>query len=432
MSTREMDNNPQLARPEKPEITVGIIPLTDCAPLVIAKEKNIFNKYGLNVSLSREVSWANIRDKLAIGALDAAQMLAPMPIASTLGIEAVRKPTVTAFTMDLNGNAITISNALYDEICRLEPGAISQGPVTADILKKVIAQRGADKPLTFAMVFPVSTHNYQIRYWLAAAGIDPDRDVRLTVIPPVHMVANLEAGLIDGYCVGEPWNSMAVAKGIGRTLITSYDIWNNCPEKVLGVNQSWADEYPATHLALVVSLLESAMWIDQPENREEVTNILSASDYLDVPVDILRMSMTGTYQYAHEEPPVTATDFNVFYRYAANFPWPSHAQWFISQMIRWGQLTKPVDTIQAAREIYRTDIFRQACDFLSLPVPDEDTKQEGVHAENWQLAAGDEHIVMGSDRFIDGRVFDPANLVDYLDGFAVHRMNISAKEYFSR
>jgi nitrate/nitrite transport system substrate-binding protein len=266
---------------------------------------------------------------------------------------------------------------------------------------------------------------------LAAAGIDPDRDIRLTVIPPVHMVANLEAGLIDGYCVGEPWNSYAVAKGIGHTLIANYDIWNNSPEKVLGVNQVWAGDYPNTHLALITSLLEAARWIDQPENRDEVTEILSSPGYLDVPADIIRMSMTGTYQYDHNKPTSPAEDFNVFYRYAANYPWPSHAQWFISQMIRWGQLTRPVDSQQAAREIYRTDIFRQACTYLSIPVPEQVSKQEGLHPNNWQLDTPQGEITMGSDCFIDGKIFNPDNLVEYLDSFAIHRMHVSAKEFFT-
>lgn len=429
--TMQSNSEIELAPPEKRQLMIGIIPLTDCAPLVVAKEKQLFDKYGLDVTLSREVSWANIRDKLAIGALDAAQMLAPMPIASTLGIEAVRKPTVTAFTMDLNGNAITVSNSLYEKMCQVDPDAMSKQPITAHALKKVIEQNVSGKPLTFAMVFPVSTHNYQIRYWLAAAGIDPDRDVHLTVIPPVHMVANLEAGLIDGYCVGEPWNSYAVAKGIGRTLITNHDIWNNSPEKVLGVNQKWANDYPNTHLALIISLLEAARWIDQPENRGEVTELLSRPEYLDVPADILRMSMTGTFQYDHNQSPCAAPDFNVFYRYAANFPWPSHAQWFISQMIRWGQLTQPVNSLQAAREIYRTDIFRQACNYLSIPVPEQETKQEGIHQRNWTLQTASGEIKMGNDCFIDGKIFDPDNLIDYLNGFDIHRIQPNVKDFFN-
>lgn len=418
----------KLANPEKTQISIGMIPLTDCAPLVVAKEKGLFRQYGLDVTLSREVSWANIRDKIAIGALDAAQMLAPMPVASTLGIEAVRKPTVTAFTMDLNGNAITVSNSLYQRMCEADPDAMQNRSLYARALKKVIDSDRAGKPLTFAMVFPVSTHNYQVRYWLASAGIDPDRDVHLTVIPPVHMAANLEAGVIDGFCVGEPWNSYAVEKGFGRTLVTSYEIWNNCPEKVLGVNRDWAEKYPATHMALIISMLDAARWIDNPANREEVTEILSRPEYINVPVDILRMSMTGTFRYAIDEAPCSIPDFNVFYRYAANFPWLSHAQWFISQMIRWGQITTPVNSYEAAREIYRVDIYRQACEFLSIPVPEADSKIEGAHDLPWQLHTERGDITMGSDRFIDGKLFDPANLQQYLDSFSIHSMSAPASQ----
>jgi nitrate/nitrite transport system substrate-binding protein len=414
----------QLPAPEKTCLTVGMVPLVDCAPLVIAKEKGFFSKNGLDVSLSREVSWANIRDKLAIGALDAAQMLAPMPIASSLGIDAVRKATVTAFTMGLNGNAITVSNALYEQMMLADAEAMASPLTCGRALKKVISQQKTDKPLRFAMVFPVSTHNYQIRYWLASSCIDPDKDVHLTVIPPVHMVANLEAGLIDGYCVGEPWNSVAVAKGIGRAIVSSYDIWNNSPEKVLGVNGDWAEKHPNTHLAMIVSLLEAAQWIDIPENRREVTEILSRPEYIDIPVDILRMSMMDT---ANDAP-----DCNVFYRYAANYPWHSHALWFISQMIRWGQITHPLDALQVVKEVYRPDIYRKACCYLGLDAPDQDMKQEGIHGEAWQLGMTSGDITLGSDRFIDGRVFNPERLAEYLENTQIHSMSGPAAGFFHR
>lgn len=425
-------NKTELPQPEKQHLRIGIVPLTDCAVIVAAREKGFFQKYGLDVDISPEVSWANIRDKVAFGALDAAQMLAPMPVASTLGIEAVTKPTVTAFSMGLNGNAITVSNELYAKMCEIDADSMQHRPLSAHVLKKVIDSRVYSRPLNFAMVFPVSSHNYQLRYWLASAGIDPDRDVRLTVIPPVHMVANLEAGLIDGYCVGEPWNSYAIAKGIGRVLVTGYEIWNNSPEKVLGVNREWAEKYPATHLALVVSLLEAARWLDEASNREETIQMLASQQYLDLPADILQMSMMGSFNYSAEEAPVNSPDFNVFYRYAANFPWVSHGQWFISQMIRWGQINRPLNTLNAASEIYLTDIYRQACEYLSIPVPTVATKTEGTHGSGWELATASTPIAMGSDRFIDGEVFRPDDLIAYLGSFAIHHMTLnSPAAYFA-
>ncbi|MBO6906282.1 MAG: ABC transporter substrate-binding protein, partial [Parvibaculum sp.] len=335
---------------EKTDLTLGIIPLTDCAPLVIAHEKGYFSKHGINSQISKEASWANIRDKVSIGALDAAHMLAGMPIAASLGVGAIRKPTITSYSMDLNGNGITVSNELYDRMVEADPEAMAERPVSARALKKVIDADKADgkDPMTFAMVFPVSTHNYEIRYWMADAGIDPDKDVRLIVIPPPQMVANLRARNIVGYCVGEPWNERAVIAGMGKTLVTNYEIWNNNPEKVVGVNLDWAEKNPNTHMAMIRALVEAAQWMDKPENRLEIVEIISRKSYVNAPVDVVKMSMTGTFRYAMDEEPRPLPDFNVFYRYAATFPWQSHAMWFISQMIRWGQIEKPIDIAKTA------------------------------------------------------------------------------------
>ena len=413
--------------PEKTLLRFGIIPLTDCAVIAVAAERGYFSRHGLQVEVSREASWASIRDKVAVGELDAAQMLAGMPIAATLGIGGVAKPQITAFSMDLNGNAITVSNDLYERMLAEDPEAMRDRPLTARALQAVIAkERVAGKPpMTFAMVYPVSSHNYELRYWMAAAGIDPDRDVQLTVIPPPRMVENLAAGNIDGYCVGEPWNSHAVSAGVGRTLITNYEIWNNNPEKVLGVNLEWAERYPNTHRAVIMALLEAARWMDEPDNRIEVARIITDERYVAAPEEILRASMTGTFRYAVDEAPRPLPDFNVFYRYAANFPWRSHAEWFITQMYRWGQLDRPIDIRAAAAAIYRTDLYRSAAQALGIDYPTIDYKTEGSHAGSWLLQDASAPIAMGPDRFFDDRPFDPQRLVDYLGGFAVHQRSVS-------
>ncbi|MDX1656256.1 MAG: CmpA/NrtA family ABC transporter substrate-binding protein [Candidatus Competibacteraceae bacterium] len=422
------------AVPEKTDLTFGIIPLTDCAPLVIAFEKGYFKKHGLNVTISKEASWANIRDKVSVGALDGAHMLAGMPIAASLGVGAVQKPTITGYSMDLNGNGITVSNELYERMVEADPEAMNEQPVSARALKKVIdADKAAGRaPMTFAMVFPVSTHNYEIRYWMAAAGIDPDQDVRLIVIPPPQMVANLRAGNIVGYCVGEPWNERAVKAGIGRTLITNYEIWNNNPEKVFGVNLEWAEQYPNAHKAAIMALIEAAQWMDRPENRLEVVKIISRRSYVNAPVDVVKMSMTGTFQYERGEDPRPLPDFNVFYRYAATFPWQSHAAWFITQMYRWGQLEKPLDIMATAAEVYRPDIYREAADTLGVSYPTIDSKVEGIHAEPWTLEEATRPIPMGPDRFFDGKVYDPARLVDYLAGFKVHSYQLAILDQLAK
>jgi len=406
---------------EKQKLSLGIIPLTDCAPLVIAKERGYFEKFGLEVSLSREASWANIRDKVTVGALDGAHMLAPIPLAATLGIGGLQQPMVTALSLDLNGNAITVSTELYQRMAAADPEGVAESPMSARPLKRVIdSDRTAGRaPMVFGVTFPVSMHTYELRYWMASAGIDPNRDVRLVVVPPPQMVANLEAKNIVGYCVGEPWNSQAVASGIGRVLVTGYEIWNNSPEKVFGVTEAWAEQNPNTHRALLCALLEAARWTDLDENRAEVVRIISQPAYVDASPGVVGMSMTGTFQYGAGEAARPLPDFNVFHRYAAAFPWRSHAAWILTQMVRWGQVEHAVDLGKIAANVYRPDLFREAARAVGIPAPASDTKAEGTHSEAWSLRAvspssGSTTIAMGPDRFVDGSVFDSLHLIPYL------------------
>ncbi len=414
---------------EKTRLNLGFIPLTDCAPLAIALEKGLFRQYGLEVTLSRQVSWANIRDKVVAGVLDGAHMLAAMPIATTLGLGEVKKPTLAALSLDLNGNAITVAPDLYRRMKEADPLAALERPMTARGLARVIeADREAGREaMNFAMVFPFSTHNYLLRYWLAASGIVPDRDVRMWVIPPSQMVDCLRCGDIDGYCVGEPWNEQAVAAGVGRTLVTDYEIWNNHPEKVFGVNQDWAERHPNTLKAALMALLEAARWIDQPENRLEVVDILAQEEYVNAPQEVVKMSMIGSFQYDRDEAPLPCPDFNVFHRYAANFPWRSHAVWFVTQMYRWGQLREALDIGKIAEQAYRPDLYREAAEALGLPCPGADYKLEGWHGGAWTPEDGDSPE-LGPDLFADGRRFDPADPVGYLRQFETHNLRVSLDE----
>jgi two-component system, oxyanion-binding sensor len=415
---------------EKTKLSFGIIPLTDCAPIVVAKEKGFFKKHGLDVNVSKEASWANIRDKVSLGVLDGAHMLAGMPIAATLGVGATQKDTVTAFSMDLNGNGITVSNELYDRMMAADPTSMKKRPTTAIALKKVIDidKKAGKEPMTFAMVFPVSTHNYEIRYWMASAGIDPDKDVRLIVIPPPQMVANLRANNIVGYCVGEPWNQRAVEMGIGKSIITNYEIWNNNPEKVFGVTKEWADKNPGTHKAAVKALIEAAQWMDKPGNRKEVVKIISAKSYVNAPRSVVDNSMTGTWTYSKKEGPVAMPDFNVFHRYAANFPWHSHAIWFLTQMVRWGQIDRAIDFKKVAESVYLPDLYREAAKELGVATPTTNFKMEGAHAKPWTLKEATKPIAMGPDQFFDGISFDPAQPVKYLENFPMNNMKVSLAE----
>jgi nitrate/nitrite transport system ATP-binding protein len=402
---------------EKTALKIGFIPLTDCAPLVVAREKGFFAQQGLEITLVRESSWANIRDKVKYGLLDGAQMLAGIPLAAAL--QDPEAPMVAALSLDLNGNAITVSRELY---ARMQASGedLHSAMGSARALREVIDQDQAlgAEPLTFAMVFPESSHNYLLRYWMASAGIDPDTDVRLVVVPPPQMVSHLEQDLISGFCVGEPWNARAVAMGIGHTLISSYDIWNNHPEKVYGLTRDWAERHPNSLRALVRALLQACAWIDDANNRAELCALLSQPRYVDCPPQVLQLSLSGTFPFSPGEAPWERPDFNVFHRYVANYPWRSHALWTLGQMRRWGQVGKEEDLERIVREVYQREWYREAARVLGYPVLEQEYKQEGVHEGPWILQEGEQAISMGADAFMDGREFDPADVADYLRGFA--------------
>jgi nitrate/nitrite transport system substrate-binding protein len=263
---------------------------------------------------------------------------------------------------------------------------------------------------------------------MASAGIDPDREVRLTVVPPPQMVNYLRAGVISGYCVGEPWNAHAVNADLGRVVATSHAIWNNHPEKVFGVSRAWAQANPNTHQAVLMALMEAAAWLDEPDNRIAACAILSKGRYVNAPEDVLRMSLTGTYQFGAQEPPRAVADFNVFHRYAANYPWVSHGVWTLSQMVRWGQIDRPVDLLQIAREVYKPRLYRQAAEALGWPIPAADTKLEGEHDAPWTLEAEGGPIAMGPDRFMDGGRFDARDVAGYLARFEIASLKLSLDE----
>jgi ABC-type nitrate/sulfonate/bicarbonate transport system substrate-binding protein len=386
---------------ERPRVTVGFIPLIDCAPVLFAEVLGLYERHGLDVDLRREVSWSNIRDKVALGLLDAAHMLSPMPLATTLGIDSVNVPMIAAMTLHLNGNSITLSNALWREIEEAAPDLVgdrlaTSGPLDARALAAAIARRREfGKPIvTLASVFTFSSHNHLLRLWLASGGIDPDRDVRLTVVPPPHMVAHLSGGTIDGYCVGEPWNQQSATLGLGRIAATSRQLWDSMPEKVLGTTESWAQRHPKTLIALVKAIAEAGAWLDEPANRPEAARVLASPRYLNVPAEVIGRSLS-------------LPDFHVFHRQLANFPWRSHADWYLAQMVRWGQVAPRDDLRAVADRVFRSDVYRAAASELGLPCPLSDRKVEGAHGDPWILPTNGAPVAMGPDRFLDGSVFDP-------------------------
>lgn len=386
-------------------VRIGFIALTDSAVLIAAKEKGFFARQGLDVTLVREPSWANMRDKVALGALDAAHMLAPMPLAATLGAGGWKKPQITSFALNLNGNAVTISSKLWNRLVEAEPAVAQNRHEAGNVLRRLIAtDRKAGRPgLTFATVFNYSSHQIQLRYWLASAGIDPDRDVNLVVVPPPQMTDRLAAGEIDGFCVGDPWNSLAVLRGVGRILISGYEIWNNRMEKVIGVNRDWVERNPLTHKLMLMALIEAAEWLDRPENRLEGVEILARPDYIGPEAaEAIRLGMLGVVRYGLDVSPEHMPDFFVFSRYSANFPWRSQAEWYLTEMRRWKLIDPATDISAVADAVFRTDLYREAAAALDRPFPLIDRKPEGLHAGPWLLAQASAPIQMGADLFFDG------------------------------
>lgn len=371
--------------PEKEDLKFGFIKLTDMAPLAIAYEKGYFEDEDLYVTLEAQANWKVLLDRVIDGELDGAHMLAGQPLGATLGY-GTQADIITAFSMDLNGNGITVSNEIWQQMKQYltkDAAGKYHHPISASALKPVIEDYKAQgKPFNMGMVFPVSTHNYELRYWLAAGGVNPgfyapakgdisgqiSADALLSVTPPPQMPATMEAGTIYGYSVGEPWNQQAVFKGIGVPVITDYEIWKNNPEKVFGVSKAWADEYPNTHLHVVKALIRAAKWLDENNNanRKEAVEILSRSEYVGADYDVIANSMTGTFEYekgdVREVP-----DFNVFFRHNATYPYYSDAIWYLTQMRRWGQIDsfKPDSWyMDMAKKVYRPDIYAQAAQSL--------------------------------------------------------------------
>jgi len=414
---------------EKPQLTFGFIKLTDMAPLAIAKEKGFFEDEGLFVSVEAQSNWKNILDRVIDGQLDGSHMLAGQPIAAGAGFGR-QAELVTTYSMDLNGNAITVSNDVWNKMKPNIP-VDSDGkpvhPIKADALKPVIeAYKSDGKAFKMGMVFPVSTHNYEIRYWLAAAGVNPgmytkeniqgqiDADVLLSVTPPPQMPATLEAGTIYGYCVGEPWNQQAVFKGIGVPVVTNYDIWKNNPEKVFVMTKKFIEENPNTAIAVTKALIRAGQWLDAPGNRDEAVKILSMSQYVGADEIVLANSMTGTFEYEKGDKR-DMPDFNVFYRYNATYPFYSDGVWFLTQMRRWGQIPeeKPAEWYGSKiKEIYRPDIWKKAADLLvsegKMPATDIPT------TDGYKPATTD---------FIDGKTFDAKDPIGYINSFKIGNKN---------
>ena len=343
-------------------LRIGFIPLVDASALIIAVDKGFSAAEGLDVTLVREVSWSNVRDKLNIGMFDAAHLLAPVAIASSLGLGHVKVPIVAPFNLGLNGNAITVSPALHSAIMAELDGDALDPMATALALARVVAKRrksGAE-PLTFGMTFPFSTHNYQLRFWMAAGGVDPDEDVHLVVLPPPYMVDSLANGQVDAFCVGAPWNSVAVDLGIGHILHFSSDILVRAAEKVLAVRQSWAETNPEVLAALTRAAAKAADFIEHPENRAEAAQILAQSERIGVDAEVIQRTLDGRLKISPDGSRRESSRYLLIGREGAGRPDPAQAAWLYAQMVRWGQTQMQPDALRTAMGVFRPELYDAA------------------------------------------------------------------------
>jgi two-component system, oxyanion-binding sensor len=377
---------------------IGFIPLVDAAALIVAVDKGFFAEEGLDVTLVREVSWSNVRDKLNIGLFDAAHLLAPVAIASSLGLGHVKVPITAPFNLGVNGNAITVSPALHAAIMAEIDGDRFDPLATARALARVVAKRrkaGAE-PLTFGMTFPFSTHNYQLRFWMAAGGVDPDEDVHLVVLPPPYMVDSLANGHVDAFCVGAPWNSVAVDRGIGLILHFVSDILVRAAEKVLAIRQGWSEKNPDVVASLVRAATRAAEFIEEPANRAEAASILAQPERIGVDAEVIQRTLDGRLKISPDGAMRESARYLLVGREAATRPDPTQAAWLYAQMARWGQTAVSGEALKTAMAVFRPDLYDAALDRRS----------------------GQTEGAIGA---FAGPVFDPGDIKGYLASFAIPR-----------
>lgn len=380
--------------PETPDVRFGMIALTDCSPIVVAHERGLFRKHGINATIVKGASWAAIRDSLTNGDIQASHILLGMPLASSMGLlGSPRVQMVTPWILNRNGQAITLKNGL-------------KGRVQADAhaLKPIVDQaKASGSPMTFAMTFPPGTHAMWLRYWLASGGVHPDRDIALVTVPPPQMVANMRVDRMDGFCVGEPWNARSIADGIGYTATTTQEIWPDHPEKVLGMREDWAAANPRTVRAIVRALHEASVWLDDLNNRPALAEMLSRTTYVNCQPEIILGRLQGRYDYGDGR---TKQDdhYMIFNQRGCNAPQPKFASWYLTQFRRWGMTPSAPDYAAVANRVMKLDVYTEAMRELGVTAPALD---------NTPFALS------------DGKMFDPANPEAYATSFDVHALAAS-------
>jgi nitrate/nitrite transport system substrate-binding protein len=380
-----MNSNPAGA-PEKTRVSIGFIALTDCASIIMAQELGLFRRHGLEVTLSRQPSWAAIRDRVTLGELDAAHMLYGLVYGTQLGVGGLRKDMAVLMGLNHNGQGIVLSNELRE-----------RGVTDGASLKKLIDRR--ERTYTFAQTFPTGTHAMWLFYWLAAAGIDPLRDVRVITVPPPQMVANMRAGNMDGYCVGEPWGgARAIQEGIGFTATTTQAMWRNHPEKVLGTTREFVERHPNTARAMIRAVLEASQYIDALEHRDQVARVISAAHYVDAPAEVIAGRLRGEYEDGLGRRWRDADHMKFHNGGEVNYPYLSHGMWFLTQQRRWGLLQQDVDYLEVARQVNQVELYAGVARGMGVKVPESPLKTETL---------------------FDGRVWDPARAREYVAGFEI-------------
>jgi ABC-type nitrate/sulfonate/bicarbonate transport system substrate-binding protein len=363
-------------------LRIGFIPLCDAAALIVAVDRGFTAAEGLDVELIREISWSNVRDKLNIGVFDAAHLLAPVAIASSLGLGHVKVPIIAPFALGVNGNAITVSPVLHAALAAAAEGNLLDPLVTARALAQVVARRKrqGEEPLTFGMTFPFSSHNYALRFWMAAGGVDPDEDVRMVVLPPPYMVESLGKALVDGFCVGAPWSSVAVDLGIGFILHFVSEIFGRATEKVLAVRSRWAQENAETLTQLVRAHGRAAAFIEESANCDEVAALLAAPNRLDVGAEVVRRTLDGRLKIAPDGTLRASDRYLLVGRKAAARPDSVQAAWLYAQMVRWRQAPLTAELLAAAKAVFRPDLFDAALDDGKLDLAGEPADGIGAFA----------------------------------------------------
>lgn len=384
------------------EVHCGFIPLVDCAVPVIAREMGFAAEEGLDLILHREVSWSSLRDKLALGRLDAAHMLAPVPVAMSMGLGGMALPMDALSVLSINGTVIGVSRVLAD---RMRQHGVPNDFMAAESIGRALV-RAAPRPLTLGVPFPFSMHAELVYYWLGALGMKTPGDLVVRTIPPVYMADAMAAGDIDAFCVGEPWGSVAVERGVAEIILPGCAIWQFAPEKVLAVRHGWAEERPATAAALMRACWRAARWIAGEDRQEPVAGVLASPDYVDAPSEIIARSLHGRLVVSPKGEERAAPRFIEFFDGAAGFPWRSQAVWIANRLARRNGLD-PTEAGLVARQCFRTDLYRQHLTALGVDLPGASEKLEGALSRATPVSSSVGEMFLGPDSFFDGEIFDP-------------------------